>query len=226
VKIELLKGGMVNQTITSSVSMGSNGSCSYNWTIPTSQTAGNDYRVRVTSTTNSSYTDTSDNNFNITALPRITLSSPNGGETLQAGSTQTIRWTYTGNPGTAVRIELLQGGAVNQAITASASMGNNGNGSYIWTVPASQTTGTNFTVRVTSTNNAAYTDISDNNFTITRGSIASQSVLILVHTSVFGGMAPELEQFKNDLMREGKEARIKEFISGNHVTVKNMIVEE
>ena len=45
--------------------------------------------------------------FNV-APPSITVSVPNGGEPWAAGTTQTIRWTYTGSPGTYVRIELYK----------------------------------------------------------------------------------------------------------------------
>jgi len=164
VKIDLLKGGVVNQTITSSASIGNNGSGSYGWTVPASQEAGSDYRIRVTSTSNGAYTDTSNNDIAIVAV--ITVTSPNGGETWPVGSVQTIRWTYTGNPGTAVKINLLKGGVVNQTITSSASIGNNGSGSYGWTVSLSQAAGSDYRIRVTSTSDGTCTDTSDNNIHI------------------------------------------------------------
>jgi hypothetical protein len=82
------------------------------------------------------------------------------------GSVQTIRWTYTGNPGTAVKINLLKGGVVNQTITSSASIGNNGSGSYGWTVSLSQAAGSDYRIRVTSTSDGTCTDTSDNNIHI------------------------------------------------------------
>ena len=109
VRIELLNPDeSVNGTITNSVSIGTGGNGSYNWPIPSTQ-AGGTYKVRVTSTTNASATDMSDANFTITG-PTITVTVPNGGENWTAGVTQTIRWTYTGNPGNNVRIELLRSG--------------------------------------------------------------------------------------------------------------------
>ncbi len=71
VKIELLKGSSVDSIISSGTPVGTNGSGSYSWTIPENQALGSDYRVRVTSTSDSSCTDTSDGSFTITALSSI-----------------------------------------------------------------------------------------------------------------------------------------------------------
>jgi hypothetical protein len=65
VKIELLKGGVLNKTITRSTAIGSGGSGSFIWKVPNAQATGSDYRIRVTSTTSGSFTDTSDANFTI-----------------------------------------------------------------------------------------------------------------------------------------------------------------
>ena len=61
VKIELLKGGVVNRVISSRIA--NNGS--YNWVISSRQTTGSDYTVRITSTSNP-FTDSSNANFAIT----------------------------------------------------------------------------------------------------------------------------------------------------------------
>jgi len=164
VKIELLKAGVVNRTIASFASKGSGGGGSHNWTIPTNQAPGTDYRVRVTSTSKRGYTDMSDSDFSI-AAPTITVVSPNGGETLTAGSTQTIRWSYSGNPGAFVKIELLKGGMANRTIASFASKGSGGSGSHNWHIPSTQVTGLDYRIRI-STMNGSYTDTSDNDFTI------------------------------------------------------------
>jgi len=141
----------------------------YNWTIPTTQTGGTDYAIRVTSTTNATYTSTSAN-FTITGPPppSITVTVPAGGESWAAGTRYAITWTYTGNPGNYVRIELLNdpAGTVNRTITTFAWIGSGGNGSYNWTIPFYQTpVPGNYRIRITSTSNPAATYTS-NPFTI------------------------------------------------------------
>jgi len=157
----------VNRTIKSLALKGAGGSGSCNWTIPANQTPGTDYRIRVTSTTDGGCTDTSDGDFTI-AAPTIRLVSPNGGETLTAGTTQTIRWSYAGNPGLYVKIELLKGGVVNRIIRPLAWKGTGGNGSYNWHIPLTQAPGSDYQIRVTSTSNNSYLDTSDSNFTISK----------------------------------------------------------
>ncbi|MDH7578880.1 MAG: Ser-Thr-rich GPI-anchored membrane family protein, partial [Bacillota bacterium] len=71
----------------------------------------------------------------------ITIVYPNGNEVWEMGSQQTIRWTYTGNPGSEVQIELrdgysepgYSGGKV--YTVGRAPLGQNGAGSYTFTVP-------------------------------------------------------------------------------------------
>jgi len=71
----------------------------------------------------------------------ITVVYPNGNEVWEAGSQQTIRWTYTGNPGSEVRIELRDGysepGYAGGRVydIGKTSIGQNGVGSYTFTVP-------------------------------------------------------------------------------------------
>ena len=61
VTIQLLKNGRVVRTVASSTPNDG----SQTWTIPKTQTRGKDYKIRIKSTSNSAYKDTSDKNFRI-----------------------------------------------------------------------------------------------------------------------------------------------------------------
>ena len=168
VKIELYKAGQFSRTISSYASIGSNGAGAYNWAVPSTQSSGGDYTVRITSTANSAYTDTSNEFFTINGPPppSIAVTTPNGGETWSKSTRQTIRWTYTGNAGPYVKIELLKGGTVNRTITAYARTGNGGAGYYYWYIPYNQASGSDYQIRITSTSDYSVTDTGNDVFTI------------------------------------------------------------
>ena len=91
----------------------------------------------------------------------LTVTSPNGEENWQIGTTQTIRWIYTGNLGSDVTIEILKSGAVVQTFLY-IPIGNDGSGSFDWTIPSTLTLGSDYQVRITSTTNSAFMDNSGN----------------------------------------------------------------
>ena len=157
VKIELLKSGVANKVIIASTLNDG----SHPWLIPVTQIPGTDYKIKITNTTNASQNDISDNTFTIPD-PTITVVNPNGSENWRRGTTQTIRWNSSGNPGTYVRIELLKPGVANKVIIASTL----NDGSQPWLIPAAQTPGNDYKVKITSTTNASINDTSDNPFTI------------------------------------------------------------
>ncbi|MFA5383231.1 MAG: GPI anchored serine-threonine rich family protein [Eubacteriales bacterium] len=104
---------------------------------------------------------------NIFISKGIAVTVPNGGEAWEAGSTQTIEWKYSGNPGSHVKIELLKNNIVNRVITSAAPIGSNGNGTYKWTISSNQAVGSDYKIWITSIDNNAYTDTSDGVFGIT-----------------------------------------------------------
>ena len=157
VKIELLKGGVwKSNIILSTLNDGS-----HPWLIPATLAPGDDYKVKITSTTNAAYSGISEDNFNI-PVPTIKVLSPNGTDIWTRGTTKTIKWNSTGSPGAYVRIELLKPGKSNQLIISSTP----NDGSHPWLIPAAQAQGNDYKVKITSTANAAYNDTSDDNFTI------------------------------------------------------------
>jgi hypothetical protein len=94
--------------------------------------------------------------------------SPNSGENYKTGSSHAITWTYTGNPGSRVKIELLKNGVLNRTITTKASIGSGGSGSYNWKISRTQVTGSDYKIRITSTTNSSATDTSNGNFSISQ----------------------------------------------------------
>jgi 5-hydroxyisourate hydrolase-like protein (transthyretin family) len=163
VKIELIKGGGAPVSIIDSTPIGSSGSSSYTWTLPSALAAGADYRVKITA---GAYSDVSAATFTVAPAPTLTLTSPNGGETWAAGSTQSITWTYTGNPGATVKVELIKAGGTPVTLAKSTTAGTGGSGSYAWKIPTTQAPGTDYRVQITSTTYSAATDISDADFTV------------------------------------------------------------
>jgi hypothetical protein len=169
VKIVLLKAGTEVGTIKDSTSTGNLGTGSYSWPIYPSGTTGSDFKVSVQSISLPTIKDTSNNNFNITpaTTPTIVVTSPNGGETWQRGTTKTITWSYTGSPGPTVKIVLLKAGTEVGTIKDSTSTGNLGTGSYSWPMASSGTTGNDFNVSIQSISQPTIKDTSNNYFNIT-----------------------------------------------------------
>jgi hypothetical protein len=103
--------------------------------------------------------------ISILAFPEYTairVDSPNGGENWTRGTTKTIAWTKYGQPGANVKIELYKAGVLNSVISSETA----NDGTYSWYIPTSQTTGTDYKVKITSTSESKYNDWSNNNFKI------------------------------------------------------------
>ncbi len=100
----------------------------------------------------------------VETLPAISVVAPNGGEIWPQGTTQTIKWSYQGSPGSVVRIELLMGGAAVSTLSASSPIGTGGTGSYSWKVPLSRVPAENYRISITTGKDVS--DASDDNFTI------------------------------------------------------------
>lgn len=131
-------------------------------------TITNKVRVVGTETDPRGANNTAELNSTVQNPSAILVVSPNGGQSWKAGTTQSIRWSYTGKPGASVKLQLLKSGKVVKMISASTPIGTGGAGSFSWKIPATQTQGTDYKIKVTSTANLAYTDSSNGNFTITR----------------------------------------------------------
>jgi len=127
------------------------------WLIP--NTPSTTSLVRVSEANTGTPSDVSNANFTI-APQVITVTSPNGGETWQAGSSHNITWTsscFSGN----VKLEYSTD-AGSSWITIIASTSNSG--TYAWSVP--NTPSTNSLVRVSDAADGTPNDISNAIFTI------------------------------------------------------------
>jgi hypothetical protein len=83
--------------------------------------------------------------------PTITVSKPASGASWQTGTTQAINWTFTGDPGSYVKIDLWKGGAFSQTLSSSTAISS----SYNWPVPTSLTVGSDYQIVVSSTSNTS-----------------------------------------------------------------------
>lgn len=158
VRIELFRGGVLNLKITGSTENDG----SYVWAVPSDQAIDSDYQIKITSAANPSYYDYSNNNFSIIDESLITVTSPNGGENWQQGTSQNITWDSIGDVGSNVRIDLYKGGVLNLKIISSAE----NNGSYEWLIPSDQTVDSDYKIKITSSSNPTLFDESDDYFSI------------------------------------------------------------
>jgi hypothetical protein len=155
VKLELYKDGTYDSTINSSTP--SDGSES--WTVPTTLASGSDYQLRITSLSDSSLYDEADNDFSV--APYITITSPNGGESWQLGSTYNITWND--NIADNVKLELYKDGTYDSTISSSTPS----DGSESWTVPTNLASGSDYQLRITSLSDSSVYDDTDNDFSVT-----------------------------------------------------------
>jgi len=164
VNIEVLRESTILKVIPG-IPIGSGGSGSFSVTIPASTSYVGYYRIRVTSASNPAYSDTSNGPFTIDS-PKITVTMPNGGENFPLGAPLPMSWTYNGNPGPTVTIEVLRSGAVLKVLSGIPT-GAGGSGSYsVPMIPYSTPQGSDYTLRVTSPLYASCTDTSNGTFTI------------------------------------------------------------
>jgi len=137
VKIELLKAGNVQQTIE--VTTASDGT--HTWLVPTNLTKASDYQIRITSTADASINAASQM-FSIEEAPYITLNTPQAADIWEITTIKTITWASNMNE--KVKIELYKAGVKQSTIADNET--NDGN--YTWTIPANQTVGTDYKVRI------------------------------------------------------------------------------
>ncbi|MBI5218940.1 MAG: T9SS type A sorting domain-containing protein [Bacteroidia bacterium] len=131
----------------------------YSWTVPNAPSAT--CLVRVSEYNNPATFDVSNVNFTI-AVPYITVTSPNGGESWKGCSSKSITWNYAGTSNSFNLKLSTNNGSSWSTITSSAS-----SGSYTWN-PVPSINSANCLVKVTDNGNAAYKDSSNAVFTLVK----------------------------------------------------------
>jgi Leucine-rich repeat (LRR) protein len=116
------------------------------------------------------YCDTSDAVFSFVEAPDITVTSPNGDENWEAGSSFNITWTADGLTGN-VTIDLYKNGIFNKNIgTADVH-----SSTFPWTISTEQEEGSDYTVKIYQ---GTVEDFSDNPFTISSQQIEEPEIKI------------------------------------------------
>ena len=92
----------------------------------------------------------------------LVLTSPNGGEEWAVGSTQKITWVSVNVSGN-VKLDIYKNDVLDSTITPGISVAA---GTYAWIVPATQTSGSDYRIKVTSASDISVSDESDADFSI------------------------------------------------------------
>ncbi len=143
VKIQLYKG----TSAVSTISLKTANDGSFDWTISSGLAAATNYRIKIT--TKDNLLSAFSGYFTI-ARPSITITAPVAGAVWGKGTAQTITWTKTGTQAATVKIQLFKGTTL--ISTLASSTGNDG--SFDWTVPAGQSTATNYKIKIATTDSA------------------------------------------------------------------------
>lgn len=159
-------GGIYGTVIASAIP----NSGSYAWTLPAGTTTTARVRVTAKDPFNNLASASSASNFAIVdgVAPTVAITSPNGGESFNAGSSQNITWTANDNVAvTSVDLAYSTDGGATYPNVIATGLANSG--TYGWTVPGTLTTTAR--VRVTVSDAALNTAVaaSASNFAIVDG---------------------------------------------------------
>lgn len=170
VKIELLDGDQTTSITSSTIN-----DESYEWHLLPNQTTGNNFKIKISSTSDSDVFDVSDSTFSILEkeipIPDpegVQVTSPNGGESIVPGYTYRIIWEYQESDTNFFNVFLYKDGVVKETLqNASTSIGNKTY--YDWEVPVNDNdvaAGGGYTINVSTTYDG-WVDESDTSFSIT-----------------------------------------------------------
>jgi hypothetical protein len=137
---------------------------SFTWTAPS--TPGT-YTLRAAGNAVNGNGNTSGDAWNFLSPVTLTVAGirveqPNGGEVWCAGSTQTIRWSSVGVQN--VKIEVSSNGGQSWSVLVASVSAQQG--SYQWSIPSTQTPGTQYRIRISDAADSTLFDVSDANLSI------------------------------------------------------------
>jgi hypothetical protein len=200
-----LIGGSLGNTGSLYLGQANASTKSFNWTVPTTVTAGSGYNLSFSGAGATGNTPTAATSFNIiaapTTQPTVTVVSPNGGEAWKIGETHNITWTSSGinnvgielwNADNSARICYLNN---DQSVPASQNSYSfaintcmNSSGQTISIVPG------NYKIRVSSFwpegGEAGFADVSDNYFSIVASAPTPTPTVSLSATIVSSSTTP------------------------------------
>lgn len=131
----------------------------YSWSVPNTPTAQT--LVRISDVSNAGVSDVSNAVFSIVAVPSVTVTAPNGGETWIAGTTQNITWTSSLISNVAIEYSANNGSTWTTVTASTAASG----GVFSWPVPNTPTS--QALVRISDAAAHDTNDVSNAAFTIT-----------------------------------------------------------
>ena len=82
--------------------------------------------------------------------PGLIVALPQSGEEWRVGTIKKVTWTYSGNPGPYVRIDLLKGSSFFKTIAEKALVGRKGTGNRYWRLPRNLPDGNDYRIQITS----------------------------------------------------------------------------
>jgi len=178
VKLELYKGDVLKRMIAENIK----NDRSHNWTVPPNLETGSDYKIKISSSADSSIYDFSDNYFIIQQISRLLIAHPDSaGIVWNTGKRNTIFWYSFGDVGPYVLIELYRNDVFDKIINYSAD----NSGTYTWTVPEDQTPDSNYTIKITSTALSTVFDFSDNPFTISSDTDVEENNFVILSNQLY-----------------------------------------
>jgi hypothetical protein len=153
VSLQLYNGNSLVAIITAGT-----GSGQYSWIVPDSLPNSSGYRIKIANVNDTAICAFS-TPFTITKIPNtLTVSAPCSTANWNTGTTDTIRWVYSGNPGPAIGLSLYNGDSLVTDLFDSITTAQ---GSCVWIVPWALPTSSSYHISISSLNDTTVYSFSD-----------------------------------------------------------------